>query len=109
MLVYQLDPLEWTVEEVKNWIMEIFNTTEIGEKFKRQEIDGQTLLQSERILQDNSMEVLGLDTIGKKDKFTTSVAKLRGILASLLFDLSLMISFESEQIYSAAIKFPPFS
>ena len=66
-------PLEWTVEGVNN--------AEIGERFKGQEIDGQTLLQSERILKDNSMEVLALSTIGKKDKFTTSVAKFRGILA----------------------------
>lgn len=83
-MVYQLDPSEWTVEEVKDWMTDIFNNSEIGEKFKQQEIDGQMLLQSERILQDNSMEVLGLDTIGKKDKFTTSVAKLRGKLVSIV-------------------------
>ena len=64
--------------------MEIFKNAEIGEKFKRQEIDGQMLLQSERILQDKSIEVLGLDTIGKKDKFTSSVAKLRGMYAYCL-------------------------
>lgn len=73
MLVYRLYPLEWIVE----WV----NNAEIGERFKGQEIDGQTLLQSERILKDNSMEVQALSTIGKKDKFTTSVAKFRGILA----------------------------
>ena len=47
----------------------------------------------------NSMELLGLNTIGRKDNFSSSVAKLRGILASLLFDL--MISFENEQIFSS--------
>ena len=57
MLAYQLDPLEWTVEEVKNWVVGIFNNIEIGEKFKHQEIDGQMLLQSDRILQDNSMDL----------------------------------------------------
>ena len=57
MLAYYLDPSEWTVEEVKNWVVGIFNNIEIGEKFKHQEIDGQMLLQSDRILQDNSMDL----------------------------------------------------
>lgn len=36
---------------------------------------GTTLL-SQRVLNDDSMERLGLNTIGKKEKFTSSVQKL---------------------------------
>lgn len=50
---------------------------EVAENFEREEIDG-TTLQSERILSDESMNSLGLSTIGKKDKFVVAVKKLFG-------------------------------
>lgn len=55
---------------------ELFNS-EIAENFEKEDIDGSTL-QSERILSDESMNSLGLTTIGKKDKFVVAVEKLFG-------------------------------
>ena len=66
---------EWTCEEVKGWVMSIFNDESIAKRFVEEEITGTTLL-SQRILNDNSMERLGLNTIGKKEKFSSSVQKL---------------------------------
>lgn len=68
--------LEWDVQEVKEWAKSMFNE-EVAENFEREEIDG-TTLQSERILSDESMNSLGLSTIGKKDKFVVAVKKLFG-------------------------------
>ena len=55
--------------------MSIFNDESIAKRFVEEEITGTTLL-SQRILNDNSMERLGLNTIGKKEKFSSSVQKL---------------------------------
>ena len=68
--------LEWDIEGVKRWAKEIFNE-EIAQKFEEEEIDGKTL-QSDIILTEQSMNNLGLVTIGKREKFITSVKKLFG-------------------------------
>lgn len=66
---------EWNCEEVKSWVMSIFNDESIAKKFVEEEITGTTLL-SQRVLNENSMERLALNTIGKKEKFSSSVQKL---------------------------------
>lgn len=50
---------------------------EVAANFEREEIDG-TTLQSERIKTDESMNSLGLTTIGKKNKFVVAVQTLLG-------------------------------
>lgn len=55
--------------------MSIFNDESIAKKFVEEEITGTTLL-SQRVLNENSMERLALNTIGKKEKFSSSVQKL---------------------------------
>ena len=55
--------------------MSIINDESIAKRFVEEEIIRTTLL-SQRILHDNSMERLGLNTIGKKEKFSLSVQKL---------------------------------
>ena len=72
--------IEWDVQEVKKWAKELFND-EVAENFEKGDIDG-TTLQSERILTDESMNSLGLTTIGRKDKFAVAVGKLFGKLKS---------------------------
>ena len=66
---------EWNCEEVKSWVMSVFNDESIAKKFVEEEITGTTLL-SQRVLNDSSMERLSLNTIGKKEKFSSSVQKL---------------------------------
>ena len=55
--------------------MSVFNDESIAKKFVEEEITGTTLL-SQRVLNDSSMERLALNTIGKKEKFSSSVQKL---------------------------------
>ena len=55
--------------------MSVFNDESIAQKFVEEEITGMTLL-SQRVLNDSSMERLSLNTIGKKEKFSSSVQKL---------------------------------
>ena len=50
---------------------------EVAANFEREEIDG-TTMQSERIKTDESMNSLGLTTIGKKNKFAVAVQTLFG-------------------------------
>ena len=50
---------------------------EVAANFEREEIDG-TTLQSERVKTDESMNSLGLTTIGKKNKFVVAVQTLFG-------------------------------
>ena len=54
----------WTVEEVRAWIADLFDG-DIARKFEEQDIDGSTL-QTDRLQKDESMEILGLTTLGKK-------------------------------------------
>jgi len=55
--------------------MGVFNDESIAKKFVEEEITGMTLL-SQRVLSENLMERLALNTIGKKEKFSSSVQKL---------------------------------
>ena len=55
--------------------MSIFNDESIANRFVEEEIAGTTLL-SKRVLNEDSMERLALNTIGKKEKFSSSVQKL---------------------------------
>ena len=55
--------------------MSIFNNESIAKRFVEEEITGTTLL-SQRVLNENSMERLALNTIGKKEKFSSLVQNL---------------------------------
>jgi len=68
--------MEWDAQEVKTWAKEWFDD-EVAKNFEKEDIEGITL-KSERILTDESMNSLGLTTIGKKDKFIVAVKKLFG-------------------------------
>ena len=46
---------EWTSEEVKSWVMSIFNDESIAKRFVEEEITGTTLL-LQRVFNKNSME-----------------------------------------------------
>jgi len=63
---------------VKEWAKSIFNE-EIAANFEKQEVDGQTLLD---LTLENSWEVLGLTTIGKKSKFNKEILKLKGNIST---------------------------
>lgn len=58
--------------EVKSWVMSVFNDENIAKRFVEEKITGTTLL-SQHVLNENSMERLALNTIGKKEKFSSSV------------------------------------
>ena len=68
--------LDWSRERVKKWAAEVFDE-DIAEKFLAEEMTGVTLL-SERITNVDSMERLGLLTLGKQEKFRSLVEKLKG-------------------------------
>ena len=51
---------------MKKWAKELFNA-EVAQNFEKEDIDGTTL---------QSMNCLGLTTIGKKDKFVVAVRNL---------------------------------
>lgn len=70
--------LDWSISEVKEWAKSIFNE-EIAANFEKQEVDGQTLLD---LTLENSWEVLGLTTIGKKSKFNKEILKLKGNIST---------------------------
>ena len=80
--------IEWDVQEVKTWAKELFND-EVAENFEKEDI-GKTTLQSEIILTDESMNSLGLTTIGKEDKFVVAAGKL---LVNPDFYMSLFIYY----------------
>ena len=58
------------------WAKNAFDE-DIGEKFVAEEIDGSTLF-SPTIMSTDSMEKLGLLTIGKKGKFIEKLKQLKG-------------------------------
>ena len=68
--------LDWSSERVKKWAVEIFDE-DIAEKFLAKEMTGVTLL-SERITNVDSMERLGLLTLGKQEKFRSLVEHFKG-------------------------------
>ena len=55
--------------------MSIFNDESIAKRFVEEEITGTTLL-SQHVLNENLMERLALNTIGKKEKFSSSVQSI---------------------------------
>ena len=66
----------WTVGDVYKWIEEKFDK-KIAEKFKEEEITGETLVMSDRLLSDTkAMDKLGLHTIGKQEHFKKLVSTL---------------------------------
>lgn len=68
--------LDWSRERVKKWAAEVFDE-DIAEKFLAKEMTGLTLI-SERITDVDSMERLGLLTLGKQEKFRSLVEQLKG-------------------------------
>ena len=64
--------IDWDIDRVKRWALTVFDDEEVARKFENEEIDGKTL-QSDIILTDQSMNNLGLTTIGKKNRFLTAV------------------------------------
>lgn len=68
--------LDWSSERVKKWAVEVFDE-DIAEKFVAEEMTGVTLL-SEQITNVDSMERLGLLTLGKQAKFRSLVEQLKG-------------------------------
>lgn len=74
--MYHFPPLsEWSVLEVKDWALRTFGSENVAEKFEQEEIDGRILL-STAVRSSEAMEKLGLDTIGKKAKFTEKISEL---------------------------------
>lgn len=73
--MYHFPPLsEWSVLEVKDWALRTFGSENVAEKFEQEEIDGRILL-STAVRSSEAMEKLGLDTIGKKVKFTEKISE----------------------------------
>ena len=70
--------LEWSVDEVKSWVLDVFGRSELAKNFEDEEIDGQILLSS-MVRTDEAMEKLGLNTLGKKGKFLQKTAELAGM------------------------------
>ena len=74
--MYHFPPLsEWSVFEVKDWALRTFGSETVAEKFEQEEIDGRILL-STVVRSSEAMEKLGLDTIGKKGKFSEKLSEL---------------------------------
>lgn len=70
--------LEWSVDEVKSWVLDVFGRSELAKNFEDEEIDGRILLSS-MLRTDEAMEKLGLNTLGKKGKFLQKTAELAGM------------------------------
>jgi len=67
----------WNLTEVKEWIIHLYDDVSVADKFCEQEVDGRTLF-SDQILTEESLTMLGLNTIGKKARFKTAVEELKG-------------------------------
>ena len=68
---------EWSVKEVKQWVVDTFQSEAIARNFEDEEIDGRILLSS-TVRSNEAMEKLGLNTLGKKGKFLTKTEELAG-------------------------------
>lgn len=68
---------EWSVKEVKQWVVDTFQSETIARNFEDEEIDGRILLSS-TVRSNEAMEKLGLNTLGKKGKFLTKTEELAG-------------------------------
>lgn len=73
--------LEWSVDEVKSWVLDLFGKSELAKNFEDEEIDGRILLSS-MVRTDEAMEKLGLNTLGKKGKVLQKTAELAGMTIS---------------------------
>lgn len=60
--------LEWFVDEVKFWVLDLFGKSELVKNFEDEEIDGRILF-SLMVRIDEVMEKFGLNIFGKKGKF----------------------------------------
>lgn len=69
---------EWSNDEVQTWAKEHFGSA-ISEKFNDEEIIG-AILQSDRLMTLESMERLGLTTIGKQERFKMLLKSLQGMI-----------------------------
>ena len=81
--VFSLCLLEWTIADVKEWSFETLGSEAITQNFEREEVDGRVLLSS-TVRTNESMETLGLTTIGKKEKFLDETKKLVGMITLIL-------------------------
>ena len=70
--------LEWSVDEVKSWVLDVFGRSELAKNFEDEEIDDRILLSS-MVRTDEAMEKLGLNTLEKKGKFLQKTAELAGM------------------------------
>jgi len=70
--------LEWSVEEVKSWVLDLFGKSELAKNFEDEEKDGRILLLS-MVRTDEAMEKLGLNTLGKKGNFLQKTAEPAGM------------------------------
>ena len=68
---------DWTIADVKKWILSVFpNGGEaIAAKFVEEEVDGKTLL-SPTMQTATACEKLGINTLGKQEKFISKVKEL---------------------------------
>lgn len=88
-------------------MLKTFGSEAIALKFEQEEIDGRVLL-STTIKQNQAMEKLGLDTIGKKGKFLDNINKLSaetntGKLTLHTDSLSCVVSLSLLRLYSRDI------
>lgn len=75
--------LGWSISDVCKWVKDNFDD-EVANKFKVEEITGEMLVNSTRLTQENSMGRLGLTTLGKQEKFSKLISKLRGKIFMLI-------------------------
>ena len=59
---------EWSILEVKQWVVDTFQSEGIAQNFEDEEIDGRIILSS-TVRSNEAMEKLGLNTLGKKGTF----------------------------------------
>ena len=79
----------WSISDVKQWVMETFESEEMAAKFESEEADG-VILMSQTITTTEAMEKLGLNTIGKKGKFLGKEKQLSGKSYILLYLFSFL-------------------
>lgn len=75
--IFPLLFLEWTIANVKKWVLETFEDETIAQKFESKEVDGPILL-STTVHNNEVMEALCLTTIGKKGRFLDKTDTLAG-------------------------------
>ena len=92
--MYNFPPLsEWSVFEVKDWALRTFGSETVADKFEQEEIDGRILL-STVVRSSEAMEKLGLDTIGKKGKFSEKLSELGAGPSAGIYMYSCLLVFK---------------